>query len=289
MRLSIIIPAYNEGDSISEVITSLSNVFENTTIQYEIIVVNDGSTDNIVKEIGSLNLSKVKLVSHPTNIGYGQAILTGIKNAKYEYIATIDADGSYLAEDLLKLCQEIDDFDLVIGARQGKEFWGSLLKHPARLIFLFLAEFTVGQKIPDVNSGLRVFKKSSFEKISLPVLCRGFSFSSTMTLAFLAEGMFVKFVPISYLPRKGKSKVNYIKDTLRTLQALVEVIIFYNPLKLIILLCIPSIIFSIIGLFLWILKNSQFWCLVCFLSIYFTIMTFIIGLLIDIIRLTSKQ
>ncbi|MCS7232071.1 MAG: glycosyltransferase family 2 protein [Elusimicrobiota bacterium] len=285
-ELSVIIPVYNEEKSIINVLSELLCILSTLKLNcYEIIVINDGSTDNTVELIKSSKLTNIKLISHPVNIGYGQAILTGIKNAQYNYIATIDADGSYLAEDLARLCEEIGEFDLVIGARQGKEFWGSLIKHPARLIFLWLAEFTVGQKIPDVNSGLRVFKKSSFERVSLPVLCRGFSFSSTMTLAFLAEGMFVKFVPIKYLPRKGKSKVNYIKDTLRTLQALVEVITFYNPLKIIVLLCVPSIILFIISIFLWVYTNSIFWINFGFISLYVTIIIFTLGLLIDMIRL----
>lgn len=288
-NLSIVIPTYNEAQNIQEVVISIVSILENSNIEYEVIIVDDGSIDDTAKIVASLNLQRVKLISHPVNVGYGQAILTGIKNSKYEYIATIDADGSYLAEDLVRLFEQVGEFDLIIGARQGKEFWGSLIKHPARLVFLLLAEFTVGQKIPDVNSGLRIFKKSSFEKISLPILCRGFSFSSTMTLAFLAEGMFVKFVPISYLPRKGKSKVNYIRDTLRTLQALVEVITFYNPLKITVILCSISFFVFLLSFLLWLFKKSYFWGLNTFLSLFTTLIIFSIGLLIDMIRMKKNE
>jgi hypothetical protein len=150
---------------------------------------------------------------------------------------------------------------------------------------LFLAEFTVGEKIPDVNSGLRIFKKSSFLELKFPAICRGFSFSSTMTLAFLAEGKFVKFVPISYLPRKGKSKVNYIRDTLRTLQVLVEIITFYNPLKLIIIIMFPLVILSILWLLLWILTKNFYYGTYFNITFVSSVLTFVFGLLMDLIRM----
>jgi glycosyltransferase involved in cell wall biosynthesis len=285
LSVTIIIPVYNEGENIVYVVNNLKNELNKVPIEYEIIVVDDGSNDNTKEVLKSLSKENIKIITHPENMGYGEAILTGIKNAKYEYIATIDADGSYLAEDLVNLISEIEGYDLVIGARKGKEFWGSMLKHPARILFLFLAEFTVGEKIPDVNSGLRIFKKSSFLELKFPAICRGFSFSSTMTLAFLAEGKFVKFVPISYLPRKGKSKVNYIRDTLRTLQVLVEIITFYNPLKLIIIIMVPLIILSILWLLLWILTKNFYYGTYFNITFVSSVLIFVIGLLMDLIRM----
>jgi glycosyltransferase involved in cell wall biosynthesis len=283
-NISVIVPVYNEGEAVKEVINELQKQIKRVDIEYEIIVVDDGSNDNTKEVLKSLS-KDIKIITHPENMGYGEAILTGIKNAKYEYVATIDADGSYLAEDMINLISEIEGYDLVIGARKGKEFWGSMLKHPARLLFLFLAEFTVGEKIPDVNSGLRIFKKSSFLELKFPAICRGFSFSSTMTLAFLAEGKFVKFVPISYLPRKGKSKVNYIRDTLRTLQVLVEIITFYNPLKLIIIIMFPLVILSILWLLLWILTKNFYYGTYFNITFVSSVLIFVIGLLMDLIRM----
>jgi len=284
-NISVVVPVYNEGEAVKEVINELQKQIKRVDIEYEIIVVDDGSNDNTKEVLKSLNKENIRIITHPENMGYGEAILTGIKNAKYEYVATIDADGSYLAEDLVKLISEIERYDLVIGARKGKEFWGSMLKHPARILFLFLAEFTVGEKIPDVNSGLRIFKKSSFLELKFPAICRGFSFSSTMTLAFLAEGKFVKFVPISYLPRKGKSKVNYIRDTLRTLQVLVEIITFYNPLKLIIIIIFPLIILSILWLLLWLITKNLYYGTYFNITFVSSILIFVIGLLMDLIRM----
>lgn len=284
-NVSIIIPAYNEANCIGEVISELEQTLVKTDYKSEIIVVDDGSTDE-TKKIAENKGAKV--ISHPRNIGYGQALLTGINSAEYEYIATIDADGSYPVKELPKLLEEIEKYDLVIGARTGKEFWGTFLKYPARLVFLWLAEFTVGEKIPDVNSGLRVFKKSAFEKLSLPLLCRGFSFSTTMTLSFLLSGLFVKFIPIAYLPRKGHSKVNYFRDTLRTLQALTEIITFYNPLKIVLPFCFFTLFITILFICFYLWNGSVFLLIAGLISFYFTILFFISGLFLDLLRMNRE-
>jgi len=139
---------------------------------YEIIIVDDCSKDQTAKKAEETG---VKVISHPTNVGYGGALHTGINAAAYSWIATIDADCSYPAIEMLKLLPHASRHDMVIGARQGKNYWGTVLKHPARLVFLALAQFVVGYRIPDVNSGLRMFRKAIVVEM-LPRLCRGFSF-----------------------------------------------------------------------------------------------------------------
>jgi hypothetical protein len=133
---------------------------------------------------------------------------------------------------------------MVVGARQGKHYWGTLLKYPARLFFLAIAQFVVGKKIPDVNSGLRMMKKSIVTEM-LPRLSRGFSFSTTITLSFMSSFRFVHFEPIAYHSRVGSSKVRYIRDTLRTLQLMLETIVYYNPIKAGVLLMFAPIICGI--------------------------------------------
>lgn len=283
-RISVVLPVYNEKESIRTVVASINDALRNK-IAYEIIIVDDGSKDGtreLLKEIDA------RVILHPVNIGYGQALLSGIAAAKYENIVTIDSDGSYSADDIIRLVTEGDDADLVIGQRTGKEFWGSLIKHPARFLFLLLAEFTVGQKIPDVNSGLRLFKKSSFDEVNFPIICRGFSFSSTMTLSFFASGMFVKFVPISYLTRSGESKVNYFRDTLRTLQTLVEIVTYYNPLKIILLIDALPALLSIMFLITYAVNHSLWAALFSLLSFHVMLVIFVMGLIIDAIRLKKR-
>jgi glycosyltransferase involved in cell wall biosynthesis len=285
MDLSIILPVYNEEKSIKKVIEDLINNIDSKKYNIEIIVVNDGSTDDTKSIAESCG---VLIIDHPVNLGYGTALMTGIEKSNNEYIVTIDADGSYPVSEILKLLEYAEKFDLVIGARTGKEYHGTLIKYPARILFKWLAEFTAGVKIPDVNSGLRIFKKSAYKKLSLPLLCRGFSFSTTMTLSFLLTGLTVKFVPIKYLSREGHSKVRYIRDTLRTLQALTEVIIYYNPLKLILLLCVFPILFSVIFFYLYFIAKNPIWLFAGIASIYFTILFYILGLILDLLRMNRE-
>ncbi len=226
-NVSILIPAYNEEKAITNVVADLNDALKNSDWKYEIIVVDDCSKDNTVS---AAEKTGAKVISHPKNMGYGGALRTGIEHAAYDWVATIDADCSYPAKELLKLLPYADHHDMVIGARQGKNYWGTVFKHPARLVFLALAQFVVGYRIPDVNSGLRLMRKSVVKEM-LPRLCRGFSFSTTITLSFLSSYRFVHFEPIEYLSRVGSSKVRYVRDTLRTLQLMLETIVYYNPLK----------------------------------------------------------
>ncbi len=246
-EVSIIIPAYNEENAISTVVADLKAAMLQVDWTYEIIVVNDASKDQTALKAEATG---AKVISHPANIGYGGALHTGINAASYAWIATIDADCSYPAIELLKLLPHAGRFDMVIGARQGKNYWGTLFKYPARLVFLMLAQFVVGYKIPDVNSGLRIFRKSVVVEM-LPRLSRGFSFSTTITLSFLSSYRFVRFEPIEYLSRVGSSKVRYFRDTLRTLQLMFETIVYYNPVKAgIVLMLFPFAL----GAFSWIVS-----------------------------------
>jgi len=231
-KISILIPVYNEEKAISSMVKDLRATFDSSGWVYEIIVIDDASTDNSAEEAKKTG---VKVYSHPKNMGYGGALRTGILNSSYEWVGTIDADCSYPAKEFLKLLPFIPAHDMVVGARQGKHYWGTIFKHPARLVFLALAQFVVGKKIPDVNSGLRIMKKSIVQEM-LPRLCRGFSFSTTLTLSFLSSYRFVHFEPIEYLSRVGSSKVRYVRDTLRTTQLMLETIVYYNPVKAAILL-----------------------------------------------------
>ncbi len=226
-QVSVLIPAYNEVNAIAKTIKDIEESMQKSGWVYEILVVDDCSTDGTAE---AAKTTSARVISHPKNVGYGGALRTGIENASYEWIATIDADCSYPAEELLKLLPFADRHDMVVGARQGKHYWGTFLKYPARLLFLALAEFVVGKKIPDVNSGLRMMRKSVVVEM-LPRLCRGFSFSTTITLSFLSSFRFVHFVPIVYNSRVGSSKVRYVRDTLRTIQLMAETIIYYNPIK----------------------------------------------------------
>lgn len=240
---TVIVPALNEEEGIASTLDSLHSLDPRP----EIIVVDDGSTDR-TREIASSKGAKT--LSHPVPGGYGRSLKDGIQAATHDIIAITDADGTYPVERLPEFVRALGaGYDMVVGARQGKHYRGSFLKMPARLAFKWLVEFTTGQRISDVNSGLRVFRRSQCQRY-FGDLCNGFSFTTTITLVYHLTGKFVLYQPIDYRPRIGSSKVRFVRDSLRTLQYITEVIATYNPLKLFVLLSgILGILFllSLIG------------------------------------------
>jgi len=231
IRVSVAIPAYNEELGVEGVVLGIRSALSAAGLRekddFEIVVIDDGSTDDTA---AAARRAGARVVSHPVNRGYGRALATGFAEARFPWILMIDADGSYPPEDAAKLLPFAPRFDMAIGARQGSFFWGSPLKAFLRWVYLRIASFVAGERIPDANSGLRLFRKDSFDR-SMPMLCYGYSMSTTMTLSFLNGGRFVAFVPVDYRVRKGKSKVRAVRDILRTLQIMLQVILYFNPLK----------------------------------------------------------
>jgi len=244
IRMSVVIPAYNEASAIIETIASVNAVLNRVHIEHEVIVVDDGSSD----QSGQLaKNAKAIVAQHPENLGYGAALKTGILHAHYEWIAILDADGSYPVEELTALLEYIPAFDMVVGARTGKYYQGGLFKQPSRKMFQWLSEFVTGRRIPDINSGMRIFRRDIVLR-HFPQISSGFSFTTTLTLAMMLEGHFVKYVPISYRERIGKSHVRYLRDTLRSTQIIVQAILYYNPIKFFLLLMIAALLSSVIAI-----------------------------------------
>lgn len=231
ISLSVVVPAFNEEEGIEEVVKDLKETLQAEGFELgkdsEILVVDDGSKDRTA-ELAEKAGARVE--RHPCNLGYGKALLTGFDKSRYDWVLTIDGDGSYPTKEIAKLLPYAPDFDMVVGARQGSFFWGSPMKAVLRLVYLRLSSFVAGIDIPDANSGIRLVRKIA-EQTHMPVPCYGFSFSTTITLSFVQQALPVKFVPVEYLARKGRSKVHIIRDMLRTLQLMLEIIIYFNPIK----------------------------------------------------------
>lgn len=226
--ISVVIPAYNESKSIAAVIASVSDFMKKEKIEHEIIVVDDCSSDDTAAPARGAG---AVVVSHPINRGYGASLTTGIKKAKYGQILIMDADGTYPVPEIKKLLPYMDDFDMVVGARQGKHYHGSPMKRLSREVFHVLISYVTGDHVPDANSGLRIFKKDVVMKFE-DDFCSGFSFTTTITLVLLCNKYLLKYVPIDYHPRIGsKSKVRYFRDTARTFQILLQTVSYYIPLK----------------------------------------------------------
>ncbi|MBI4057172.1 MAG: glycosyltransferase family 2 protein [Elusimicrobia bacterium] len=282
LTISVVIPAYNEEEGIGEVILNTQRALQKEGLpkeDTEILVVDDGSRDrtaNLAEEAGAT------VVRHPTNMGYGKSLLTGFGQARHEWILMIDGDGSYPPEEIGKLLLKARDFDMVIGARQGTHFWGTPFQAFLRWIYLKIAKFVVGERIPDANSGLRLIRRAALEG-AFPVQCLGYSFSTTMTLSFLKLGRFVSFVPIEYHARRGVSKVRRLRDIPRTLQLMTQVILYFNPLKLVVTIAfLPLGLAVVFGIFTW--MHGTAYLGMALASFYFSMLVFLLGCVLESLR-----
>lgn len=265
MIASIILPALNEEGAIGQVIESIRA----TGLDLQIIVIDDGSTDRTGEIAHSMG---AQVIRHPLSLGAGQSVKDGVMQASSERIIMLDADGTYPADYIPVFLSKLDEgFDLVVGARHGKEYRGSMLKYAARFVFRMIAQFATGKSIPDINSGMRAFRKSALVSY-YPHLCNGFSLPTTMTLAYFFTGRMVAYVPIPYYKRIGVSKVRIIRDSMRTLQYITESILYFNPIKLFLLLA--SIVLAT-GILAGIVVGSLY---LFFTSVFFALLVFSLGL-----------
>lgn len=274
---SLIIPAYNEETAIGQLLDEL--VADSDAIYSEIIVVDDCSSDKTAEVVKKY---PVQLLHNVQNFGYGYSLKRGISAAKGDSIIILDADGSYPPSAIATLSKEYEKgFDMVVGARHGVFYHGSFAKRIGRFFFRTLSEFATGRHIPDINSGFRVFRKDLTMRF-FHTLSTGFSFTTTITLAFMLNAHPVSYVPIEYRKRKGFSKVRYFRDTLRSTQIITEAIVFYNPLKIYLLGAIGIILSGCLGILAGI--YAPLFGLMLFLMFALAILMFGIGCLAVFMR-----
>ena len=238
---SIVIPAYNEEQSIKEVLERLKKIIAQEEKSFEIIVVNDGSTDGTAQVLEAIE--GIILIKNPYNLGYGTSLLKGIKQAKGEYIVITDSDGTYPIDVIPQLCDYSKEYEMVVGSRSGENV--PLLRKPAKWILTKLAEFLTARKIPDLNSGLRLFKKEIVIKYE-SLFPKRFSFTTTLTIICLLHNHPVKFLPIKYFKRKGKSSIRPVHDFLAFIQLIFRIIIYFNPLRFFIIPGLLSIVAGVV-------------------------------------------
>lgn len=280
--VSVIIPAYNEEEGIGEVLERAHEVLR-VGFDYEIIVVNDGSTDKTA-EIAQTH--HVRLLSNPINMGYGFSLKRGIREARHECVVITDADGTYPIERLAEFLACFDlGFDMIVGARQGGAYLNSSVKSFARSCFKLMSEFVVGKKIPDINSGFRVLRRSKMLPI-LDDLSNTFSFTTSSTLIFFLKHYFIKYIPIDYTKRKGKSKVRYVRDALVATQIMADIIARYNPIKLFLLLAFIPFGLCLIFFIAAALSEYKSFIMEIFISFYFGVLLLAMGFFAAVFRKT---
>lgn len=244
--LSIVVPVYNEENAVLPTIDQVNRIMTESTIPYELIIVNDGSSDQtgeILKEYQKK--STFRLIDHAINSGYGAALKTGIRNAKFDKIAITDADATYPNERIPEFYHEVEHFHMIVGKREFRKL--PFFTRPAKWFITKLANYLADYKIPDINSGLRVFRKKDAMKF-FHIIPSGFSFTTTITLAMLTNDMQIKYIPIQYMKREGKSKIKPLYDTMNFIQLIVRTIMYFNPLKVFIPLSLFLIVLSFIVL-----------------------------------------
>jgi glycosyltransferase involved in cell wall biosynthesis len=201
--VSIVIPAFNEEGSVQSVVTELHHLLQQYDMKTECIVVDDGSTDATAQMALAAG---ARVIQHRSNRGYGASLKTGIAAASYDIIAIIDADGTYPARYLPDLLAELEHADMAIGARIGPDIHIPLSRRPAKWALKHLANYVTHARIPDLNSGLRVFRRDVVMQY-FPVLPDQFSWTTTITLAMHCDKYAVSYLPIDYRKRQGRSKI----------------------------------------------------------------------------------
>lgn len=225
--ISVVIPAYNEESGIGDLLGELLSLSEEVTEIEEIIVVDDGSNDKtptIAREYD------VQVIEHQENIGYGASLKTGIRSATEEYILITDADGTYPVASIPELINYVGKFDMVVGARKGENVNIPVYRQPAKWFLSALANYLVDSTIPDLNSGLRIFRKEDVEEL-FHILPSGFSFTTTITLSYHTSNMFVKYIPINYHNREGNSKINPLRDGMNFILLILRTVTYFKPLR----------------------------------------------------------
>lgn len=233
-NLSVIVPALNEENGIGPVLDQLHAVLSAAGYAYELLVVDDGSEDRTAAVVHEKSAAyPVVLLQHHANRGYGASLKTGIRHASYELLCITDADGTYPNERIPDLLTAMSDThsDMAVGARTGDDVHIPLARRPAKWAIGKMASIVAGEPIPDLNSGLRAFRRSAALEF-FDLLPDGFSFTTTITLGMLTNGYLVAYVPIDYHARVGKSKIRPIRDTLGFVQLILRIALYFAPLKL---------------------------------------------------------
>ncbi len=234
--LSLIVPVFNEEEAIEPTVRSLHRILSGQTMPWEILVIDDGSTDATARILAGFSLPGVTVITHPQNLGNGAAIKTGISRSTGDILATVDADGTYPLEDFPRLLREMTDTgaDMIVGARPANAAHIPLIQQMAKAVLIGLAQYLTECRIPDLNSGMRIFRRTLAERF-LHLYPQRFSFHITITLGALVNGFLVRFPAITYNPRIGKSKltagVGGVTNFLRFCHIILRIVSYFRPLR----------------------------------------------------------
>jgi glycosyltransferase involved in cell wall biosynthesis len=286
LDVSVVLAVYNERGHVQQEIDRIRAALEASSYTFEIIVIDDGSTDGSAEELAQIR--GIRLIRSVRNRGTGTARRAGTRAARGRLVAWTDADMTYPNDEIPRLVKELEGgYDQVVGARTSEQGTTKALRVPAKWFIRRLAGYLIQQRIPDLNSGLRVFRRDVAMQY-LHQLPDGFSCVSTLTLAFLANGYSIGYVPIEYRPRAGRSKFHWWTDTKRYVTQVVRMILSWNPLRVFIPV---GVVLTVVG----IAKLAYDWATKDFHIAANTLLVFFaafqifgIGLLADLVVRVSK-
>lgn len=227
LDLTVLLPSYNEEEAIVPVIREVRDALRQWPGRWEILVVDDASTDQTAPRAVA---ECVRVIRRPENGGSGASRKTGTRAAKGRLVAMLDADGTYIPADLPQLLSHFPDYDQVNGARTSEQGTMKALRFSAKLLIRKLAEFISGKRIPDLNTGLKIYKRDLMLQY-LWCMPDGFSCVTSMSLAFLCNGHPVKYVSVGYRKRIGVSKFHPVTDAAKYFSTMLRIIMYFRPLR----------------------------------------------------------
>ncbi|MBB2742623.1 UNVERIFIED_ORG: glycosyltransferase involved in cell wall biosynthesis [Microbispora rosea subsp. rosea] len=283
--VTIVLPCYNEQDHVVAEVERICAAMDASGYTYELLAIDDCSTDYTLGRLGEAapRFPHMRIRAFHRNGGSGTVRRIGSQEARGEIVVWTDADMSYPNEripELVQILEKDPTIDQVVGARTTEEGSHKFLRVPAKWFIRKVAERLAGQKIPDLNSGLRAFRKS-VAKPYLRLLPPGFSCVTTITLAFMSNQHDVYYLPIEYAKRAGKSKFNFVSDAYRYILQVLRMVMYFNPLKV---LMPPALWLVGIGLV------KGVYDMISHLAFYLTsntVVTFLSGMLIGAVALLA--
>ena len=290
LDVSVILPVHNEAGHLRAEVDRIQAALEASPYSFEIIVVDDGSTDGSLDELADLAASgAIRVIRFAENRGSGSARKAGTRAANGRVVIWTDADMTYPNDQMPALVKELEGYDQVVGARTSEQGTHRAARVPAKWFIRKLASFLVERPIPDLNSGFRAFRRDvGLQYVSQ--LPPGFSCVTTITMTFLANGYSVKYVPIDYAPRSGRSKFHWWSDTRRYLTQVIRLVLSYNPLRVFLpigvalsVLGIGKLVYDLVGKDFRVATNTL-------LILFAAFQVFAVGLLADlVVRVTKPE
>ena len=276
LDVAVVIPAFNEEGGVGPIVTRVQTALAATGLTYDVVVVDDGSSDGTAVEA---ELHGARVVRQEQNGGYGAALKRGIHATNSRFVVITDADGTYPPEQIGRLLEHAESHDMVVGSRAMTDVSIPVIRRPAKRFLGWLASYLSGHHIPDLNSGLRVMRRSVLMQF-LHLLPSGFSFTSTITLSMLCTDHKVKYIPVACAPRVGSSKIR-ARDFQAFLMLVLRTIVLFNPLKIFLplgtFLFVVGLAKLVYDIFLWNLSETA---VMAFLS---AVIIWSVGLLADMI------